>query len=196
MNELDQPVDLSTKGAKQTQSGQDNYDSFFENPLATSSLTGDNFRNGSFVPNMDDLGTKDGTFHMQVRDEDNLKWKQLRNVEESNRAKSTDEGIFHPESQLLVTKPQNDNMMEFEFNTTTAAPERSETLELANPIQSPKMRRASDADVFSIKPNGTKTPKSVGSQGSIGMIRFNIAVMGDKGSGKTSLIEALVKVCT
>ena len=55
-------------------------------------------------------------------------------------------------------------------------------------MMSPRQRRKSDAESFSIKPNGVKTNTSGGSLGSNGGLRFNIAVMGDKGSGKTSLI--------
>ncbi len=73
-------------------------------------------------------------------------------------------------------------------------PDRSETLELTKPMMSPKIKRKSDAESFLIKTNGLKSPHSAGSLGSSGGLRFNIAVMGDKGSGKTSLIEALVDV--
>ena len=95
------------------------------------------------------------------------------------------------ETQLLEAKNISQDNEAFEFNTT-AAPDRSETLELTKPMMSPKIKKKPDAESFLIKPNGVKTP--TGSLSSSGGLRFNIAVMGDKASGKTSLIEALVDV--
>lgn len=93
----------------------------------------------------------------------------------------------------MEAKNTSEDNQEFEFNTT-AVPDRSETLELTKPMMSPRTRRRPDTESFLIKPNGAKTSTSAGSLGSSSGLRFNIAVMGDKGSGKTSLIEALVDV--
>lgn len=191
MAEVEPTGNISTKGAKQTFSGQDDDDSFFKRPLAGSTLTIENFRNGSFVPELDDLGNQQLTFNAEETNKANLEWKQIRNGEEVNRAKSSDEGVFMLETQLLEAKNISQDNEAFEFNTT-AVPDRSETLELTKPMFSPKIKRMSDAESFLIKPNGAKTP--TGSLGSSMSLRFNIAVMGDKGSGKTSLIEALVDV--
>ena len=136
---------------------------------------------------MDDLGNQEPTFNVEETNKANLEWKKLRNAEEMNRAKSSDEGVFLYENQLLDAKATSEENQEFEFNTT-AVPDRSETLELTKPMMSPKQRRKSDSESFLIKPNGVKTNTSGGSLGSNGGLRFNIAVMGDKGSGKTSLI--------
>jgi len=104
-----------------------------------------------------------------------------------NRAKSSDEGVLLSENQLLEAKETSEENQEFEFNTA-GVPNRSETLELTKPMMSPKHRKMSDSESFLIKPNGVKTNTSGGSFGSNNGLRFNIAVMGDKGSGKTSLI--------
>ena len=43
---------------------------------------------------MDDLGNQEPTFNVEETNKTNLEWKKLRNVEEMNRAKSSDEGVF------------------------------------------------------------------------------------------------------
>lgn len=75
MVEVEPTGNISTKGAKQTFSGQDDDDSFFERPLAGSTLTIENFRNGSFVPGLDDLGSREPTFNAEETNKANLEWK-------------------------------------------------------------------------------------------------------------------------
>ena len=53
---------------------------------------------------MDDLGNQEPTFNVEETNKANLEWKKLRNVEEMNRAKSSDEGVFLYENQLLEVK--------------------------------------------------------------------------------------------
>jgi len=54
---------------------------------------------------------------------------------------------------------------------------------------SPKLKKNSEAESFLIRQPGVKTPTSLGSMTASNRgFRYNIAVMGDKGSGKTSLI--------
>ena len=139
---------------------------------------------------MDDLGSQEAHFNVEAEETKiaNLEWKKLKNTEEINRAKSSDEGAFLQDKHFIEAKAVSDDNQEFEFNTT-AVPGRSETLELIKPVMSPRQRKKSDAESFLIKPNGVKTNSSAGgSIGSNGGLRFNIAIMGDKGSGKTSLI--------
>jgi len=58
---VEQSNNLSTKGAKQTLDEDKDDDSFFDQPIYGSTITIDNFWNGSFVPTADDLGGKKGS---------------------------------------------------------------------------------------------------------------------------------------
>ncbi len=66
---------ISTKGAKQTISGQDDDQSFFERPLAGSTLTIENFQKGSYAPDMDDLGNQEAMLNIEETNKANLEWK-------------------------------------------------------------------------------------------------------------------------
>ncbi len=81
-------------------------------------------------------------------------------------------------------------MLAFQNSTDNRAKSSNEVI-----CPSPKHVKVGEKESFLIRPTGARSGTSGGSIGSNATgLRFNIAIMGDKGSGKTSLIHAMLDV--